>query len=164
MSFLKGFVTALVLLVIAVVAVVFSGVFNIAATYPDNAAVEWLLHTTMKRSVQARAGTATRPPATDEQIRAGAHFYNETCVYCHGGPGKDPVDIGKGLNPEPPFLADTVGDWTTAQLLWIVRNGVRMSGMPSFAGSHKDEEIVDVVAFIQRLPKMTPEQYDKLTQ
>jgi mono/diheme cytochrome c family protein len=164
MSFLKGFVTALVLLVIAVAAVVYSGVFNIAATWPDNSVVEWVLHTTMKRSVQSRAGAATRPPATDEQIRAGAHVYSETCVYCHGGPGKDPVDIGKGLNPEPPYLADTVGDWTTAQLLWIVRNGVRMTGMPSFAGSHKDEEIANVVAFIQRLPKMTPEQYDKLTQ
>jgi len=102
--------------------------------------------------------------ATEEQVRAGAHVYNETCVYCHGGPGKDPVDIGKGLNPEPPYLVDTVGDWTTAQLLWIVRNGVRMTGMPSFAGSHKDDDIVNVVAFIQRLPKMTPEQYDKLTQ
>jgi mono/diheme cytochrome c family protein len=164
MRFLKGVGTAVVLFVVVVAAIIFSGVFNVAATWPDNAVVEWVLHTAMKRAVQTRAGAATRPPATDEEIRAGAHFYSDACVYCHGGPGKDPVDIGKGLNPEPPFLADVVGNWTTAQLFWIVKNGVRMTGMPSFGVSHKDEEIVNVVAFIQQLPKMTPEQYDKLTQ
>jgi mono/diheme cytochrome c family protein len=164
MQFLKGFLTALLLIIIAGAVVMFSGVFNVAATWPDNAAVEWLLHTAFIRSVQSHAGTAALPAPTQEQIRAGAHLYNETCVYCHGGPGHDPVDIGKGLNPEPPYLVDTVGSWTPAQLFWIVKNGVRMAGMPAFGQSHSDDEIRNVVAFIQQLPKMTPEQYDKLAQ
>lgn len=165
MSFLKGFLTAVVLFIVGDLAVVFSGVFNVAATWPDNSAVAWVLHTTMMRSVKSRAGTApVLSQPTDAQIRAGAHFYNETCIYCHGGPDKDPSDIGKGLNPEPPFLADTVGNWTAEQLFWIVKNGVRMSGMPALGPSHKDDEIANVVAFVQRLPKMTSQQYDELVK
>ena len=69
------------------------------------------------------------------------------------------MDIGKGLNPEPPYLADTVGRWTAPELFWIVKNGIRMTGMPSFGGTHADAELKAAVAFIQRLPRMTPEQY-----
>jgi hypothetical protein len=72
--------------------------------------------------------------------------------------------IGKGLNPEPPYLADTVGRWTNAQLFWIIKNGIKMTGMGSYGAVHKDEEIWNLVAFVQRLPKMTPEQYGQMEQ
>src|SRR5207247_9017962 len=100
----------------------------------------------------------------DAQAKEGARLYNETCVYCHGAPGKDPEDIGKGLNPEPPFLPDTIEGWSTAEVFWIVKNGVKMTGMPSFGASHKDDEIWKVVAFVQKLPKMKPEEYKQMTQ
>lgn len=164
MRFLWGFVTALVIFILGGLAVVFTGVFNVAAVWPDNALVTWALHTTMHRSVELRAGTGAPAQFTDAQVSAGAHLYNETCIYCHGAPGKDPADIGKGLNPEPPFLPDTAAEWTSAQLFWIVKNGVRMTGMPAFGASHKDDELWNAVAFVQRLPKMTPEQYDKMVQ
>ncbi|QCI67032.1 c-type cytochrome [Phreatobacter stygius] len=158
MKFIAGFIVALVALAIAGFAVVYSGVVNVAARGPDSAPVAWLLTTAMQRSVARRAAAEPQPaPSTD--LKLGFRFYNETCVYCHGGPGKDPVDFGKGLIPEPPYLADTVAGWTGAELYWIVKNGVRMTGMPSFADSHKDEELRAVVAFIQKLPGMTPEQY-----
>lgn len=164
MRFLWGVIVTIVAIIVAGLAVIFSGVFNVAATWEDNPAVAWALHKTFIRSVQSRAGTTAPAPFTDVQVKAGAHLYNETCVYCHGGPGKDPVDIGQGLNPEPPFLSDTVGTWTAPQLFWIVKNGVRMSGMPGFGKTHKDEDLWNVVAFIQRLPQMKPEQYDELTK
>jgi mono/diheme cytochrome c family protein len=99
------------------------------------------------------------PAANDEQMRAGYKLYSETCVYCHGAPGKDPTDIGKGLNPEPPYLPDVVGRWSSGELYWIVHNGVRMTGMPAFGETHSDEELRAVVAFIQKLPGMTEEQF-----
>ena len=70
-----------------------------------------------------------------------------------------PVDIGKGLNPEPPYLSDTVSRWTAPELFWIVKNGIRMTGMPAFGGTHSHAELKAAVAFIQRLPTMTPAQY-----
>jgi mono/diheme cytochrome c family protein len=119
----------------------------------------------MQRSVAEHAQGINAPAQlTDEQAREGARVYNETCVYCHGAPGKDPVDIGKGLNPEPPFLPDTIADWKTGEVFWIIKNGIKMTGMPSFGPSHKDDEIWKLVAFVQRMPKMTPEQYEQMTQ
>jgi mono/diheme cytochrome c family protein len=163
-KFLLGFLAAVLLFILGALAVVYSGVFNVAATWPDNAVVAWVLHETMEHSVQSRAGTSAPASFTDAQVTAGAKLYNDTCIYCHGGPGKDPADIGQGLNPEPPFLPDTAAGWTSAQLFWIVKNGVRMTGMPAFGKSHKDDELWSIVAFVQRLPKMKPEEYDQLVK
>ena len=165
MRFILGFVVALVLAVIAALAITFSGAYNVAANVPDAGIVSWLLSTNMQRSVMRQARQIDAPPQlTDEQARQGLRIYKETCVYCHGAPGKDPGDIGKGLNPEPPYLPDTAGRWTDAQLFWIVKNGIKMTGMASYGSVHNDDEIWALVAFVQRLPHMTPEQYAKMEQ
>ena len=49
-------------------------------------------------------------------------------------------------------------------MFWIIKNGVKMTGMPSFGPSHKDDEIWKLVAFVQKLPKMKPEEYNQMTQ
>ncbi|MGO4677552.1 cytochrome c [Bosea sp. 2YAB26] len=158
MRFIAGFVTAFIVLAIAGLALVFSGLVNIAAREPHSAPVFVLLQTAMRQSVARQAAKVPAPaPSTD--ISRGFRLYNETCVYCHGAPGKDPTDIGKGLNPEPPFLPDTIQHWSAAEILWIVKNGVRMTGMPSFADTHSDDDLRAVVAFVQKLPTMTEEQY-----
>jgi mono/diheme cytochrome c family protein len=164
MRFFRGFVVALIVLAIGAVAVAFSGVISVAANYPDNSVVQWFLSTAMMNSVARHAQGIQAPGQfTDEQARAGLAIYRETCVYCHGAPGQDPGDIGKGLNPEPPYLPDVVGNFTSGQLFWIIKNGVRMTGMAAYGGDvHKDDEIWSLVAFIQRLPKMTPEQYKQM--
>jgi len=160
MKVVTGFVLGWVVLAVAALLLVFSGFYNVAASKQDNPIIAWLLSTTMRRSVAHHADAAAAPrPSTEDQVRQGFKLYNETCVYCHGGPGKDPVDIGQGLNPEPTYLADTVGRWTAPELFWIVKNGIRMTGMPSFGRTHADAELKAAVAFIQRLPQMTPAQY-----
>jgi len=160
MKVVIGFILGWVVLAVAALLVVYSGSYDVAASQPENTITAWLLSTTMRRSVAHHADAAATPgPSTEDQVRQGFKLYNETCVYCHGAPGKDPDDIGKGLNPEPPYLADTVGPWTAPELFWIVKNGIRMTGMPSFGGTHADAELKAAVAFIQRLPQMTPEQY-----
>jgi mono/diheme cytochrome c family protein len=163
--FIAGFLAALVVVIIAALAFTYSGSYNVAANVPDAGIVSWLLSTNMQRSVMNQA-QAIKAPAqlTDEQARQGARFYRETCVYCHGAPGKDPGDIGKGLNPEPPYLPDTIGRWTSGQLFWIIKNGIKMTGMASYGTVHNDDEIWTLVAFVQMLPKMTPEEYAKMEQ
>ena len=165
MRFILGFLAALVVAVVAALAITYSGSYNVAANVPDPGLVSWLLSTNMQRSVTTHA-QAVKAPAqlTDEQARQGLRIYKETCVNCHGAPGKDPSDIGKGLNPEPPYLPDTVGRWTSAQLFWIIKNGIKMTGMASYGAVHNDDEIWALVAFVQRLPNMTPEQYAKMEQ
>ena len=165
MRFIAGFIAALIVLALAGLLYMYSGAYNVAASVPDPKFMDWILATTMQRSVAKHAqGTNAPAQLTEEQAREGARIYNETCIYCHGAPGKDPVDIGKGLNPEPPFLPDTIARWNAAEVFWIIKNGVKMTGMAAFGASHKDDEIWKLVAFVQRLPKMTPQQYDQMTQ
>ena len=110
MKVVTGFILGWVVLAVAALLVVYSGSYDVAASKPENTITAWLFSTTMRRSVAHHADAAATPgPSTEDQVRQGFKLYNETCVYCHGAPGKDPVDIGKGLNPEPPYLADTVG-------------------------------------------------------
>jgi mono/diheme cytochrome c family protein len=165
MRFIWGFLAALILIVAGALAVTYAGAYNVAANIPDTGFVKWLLSTNMQRSVARHAGSIGAPAQmSDQQAKDGARIYKETCVYCHGAPGIDPGDIGKGLNPEPPYLPDTVGRWTSAQLFWIIKNGIKMTGMASYGAVHKDEEIWNLIAFVQRLPKLTPEQYGQMEQ
>jgi mono/diheme cytochrome c family protein len=53
-------------------------------------------------------------------------------------------------------------DWSTANLFWIVKNGIKMTGMPAFGPTHDDKTIWNIVAFVNQLPNMTAEQYRAL--
>jgi mono/diheme cytochrome c family protein len=165
MRFVWGFLCAFVLVVIAALVVTYTGWYNVAANIPDHPAAKWFLSTNMKQSVARQAQSVTGPAQlTDEQARQGARIYRDTCVYCHGAPGKDPGSIGKGLNPEAVYLPDAVKRWRDAELFWIIKNGIRMTGMASYGAAHNDDEIWALVAFIRRLPNMTPEQYGQMEQ
>ena len=75
------------------------------------------------------------------------------CVSCHGAPGVDASEAGDGLNPPAPDLTlPRVQKRTDGELFWLVQNGIRMTGMPAFGTTHKDEEIWKIVAFVRRLP------------
>jgi mono/diheme cytochrome c family protein len=163
MKFIGGFVVGLIAVAAAALLIMYTGSYNVAASVPDNPIVEWFLSNTMIHSVINRAKSVKAPEQlTDKQAQAGFLIYKDTCVYCHGAPGRDPADIAKGLNPDPPDLSDAAGDMTSGELFWIIKNGIKMSGMASYAKVHNDDEIWNVVAFVQRLPKMTPEEYRRL--
>ena len=147
-------------LIVAIVAGVFffGGYYNIAATEQDNGAVAWALIQVRQASIDRHA-TDTPPgtlndPAT---IQAGAKaFAARGCVNCHGGPGAPWAKFSEGLNPGPPDLKDVVGGLQPREIFWVVKNGIRMTGMPSFAGAGvPDPEIWSMVAFLKKLPTVS---------
>jgi mono/diheme cytochrome c family protein len=163
MRFIAGFIAALIVICIAGLIYIYSGAFNVAATAPYPKILDWVLSTTMDRSVSQHAKEIQAPAQlTDEQAREGARLYTRSCIFCHGAPWRDAGAISKGLSPEPPSLTDVSEDWSAAELFWIVKNGVKMSGMPAFGPTRKDDEIWNVVALVQRMKKdMTPEQFNQ---
>lgn len=66
--------------------------------------------------------------------------------------------MGRGLRPQPPPLADVVAEWSAAELFWIIKHGIRMTGMPAWGPTHGDEEVWAIVAFVQTLPTMSAEE------
>jgi mono/diheme cytochrome c family protein len=141
-----------------------AGVFEVAANQPESAAASGALSFVMEHSVRSRARAVTAPPLdSPEMVAEGARHYSADCAQCHGGPGREPDELARGLNPEPPKLAETAGEWSDAELFWITRNGIRHTGMPAWGGIDPDQELWTTVAFVRKLPQMTPEEYARLT-
>ena len=139
---------------------VLSGLYDVSASRPDNAVVRWLLVTARDRSIDRRAAEITVPPLADPKlIQEGFEHYHEMCTGCHLAPGIQSSEIREGLNPQPPLLADVVPHSSPARLFWVIKHGVKMTGMPAWGKSHSDQMIWAMVAFLQQLPTLTPEQY-----
>ena len=156
---------SLLLLLVAVAVAIYAGLYNIAADVPHTQPVYWLLDTVRERSVTARAQNIAVPNNLNDanRISRGAGQYAEMCSGCHLAPGMKRTEISQGLYPRAPELRRQT-DLTPADQFWIVKHGVKMTGMPAWGITHDDELLWDVVAFVRKLPKLTPEQYETLVK
>lgn len=149
----------------AALAYMYSGRYNVAATAPHNALSRWILQTTQKNSVREHAEKVGEPPRlAAEEVRQAAGNFDKMCVVCHGAPGVERGEYGKGITPTPPDLAKEAAKWSERELFWIVKHGIKFAGMPAFGPTHSDEEIWGLVAFLKRLPQMSPAEYRQLAQ
>ncbi len=165
MKVLAAVIVTLAVPVILGIVFMYSGIYNVAASEPHTRLVFWVLSTTMENSVEARAGQVQVPQgfearATDDAAR----HYSQMCETCHGAPGVEPSEIGKGLNPKPPDLKKKARELSPAELFWIAKHGIKMSGMPAFGKTYADEDLWRTVAFIKKLPRIGPAEYRKLVQ
>jgi mono/diheme cytochrome c family protein len=160
--FLSGIVCAFFIAALAGTAWIYSGWHNIAALEPHGQVMTWVFSTTMRRSVRAHAVGITAPGDLATRASSGFDDFDEMCVECHSAPGLERGEIGKGLNPRPPRLTNAAQRWSPSELFWIVKNGVRMTGMPAFGPTHDDAILWAIVAFLQQLPSLSPEQYKSM--
>jgi len=131
------------------------GFYDVSASSPHGGLVSWLLSTTSHASVERRAGEIDVPDLDDVALTlAGVNDFAGMCAGCHGAPGQEPEAMGQGLNPPPPDLADSAAHMTPAELFWVTKNGIKMTGMPAWGASHADEALWPVVAFMTRLPEL----------
>jgi mono/diheme cytochrome c family protein len=146
----------------------FGGFFNVAANQMDPDIVNRLLESVREASI-ARHSTDQPPVSLDDAatVQAGARAFSQRgCVYCHGGPGADWAKFSEGLNPGPPDLKDVANDLSAQEIFWVVRNGIKMTGMPSFAASDPpvpDQEIWTIAAFVKKLPNVSEDDYKAWT-
>jgi mono/diheme cytochrome c family protein len=157
-------VTVLVTLVVIALlgaVFVFSGLYNVSAAQPHTGFVKGLLSTISDRSIDTHAKKMTPPPVDSAGLLEGAEHFHEMCVVCHGAPGVAKDEIAEGLNPRAPELSrHAAGEFSESQLFWIIKNGIKFTGMPGFGQSHTDEQIWEMTAFVKRMDKMTAAQYE----
>jgi len=165
---------------IAGLGVLYSGLYPMGADVPHNRLTYWALETMRERSIARAIRDIEVPPLDDAGLLlSGGADYNDMCTGCHLKPGKSESELALGLYPRPPNLAMSAtvhhqaetgeggghGDLSTsaARQFWIIKHGIKASGMAAFGATHDDGRIWAMVAFLQKLPELTPAQYQILT-
>jgi len=161
-----AFVAVLLLIVGACLGLfVYAGAYDIGADAPHSAPVAWMIEQVRDRSVAARA-RAIAPPAdlaSPGRIAAGAGLYAEMCAGCHLAPGMERTEISQGLYPPAPLLTRG-GDLSPAEEFWIIKHGIKLTGMAAWGRTHDDTLIWDMVAFLRRAPSLDTASYQALVK
>ncbi len=158
---LIGLVAGVLLTLAGGIGIGLSGAFNVAATVQDAPPLKWFLHETFEASVDKRASAIT-PPAgwsAPDRIARGARSFAAMCAGCHTPPGMTDTPRAVGLNPKPPALVDLADHSPPANTFWVIKNGVRMTGMPAFGPTHDDDTLWDLAAFVQNAGSLSAEDY-----
>jgi mono/diheme cytochrome c family protein len=152
-----------VVVVVGGLGFIYSGVYDIAATAHHWPITNWVIATMRDRSIEAHAAGISVPPGFDDpaKVLMGADHFAAHCAICHGAPGVPRGDIAEGLYPQPPNLAKMDMDHSPAELFWVLKHGLKMTGMPAWS-DHSDEELWATVAFLEKLPMMSEADYAKL--
>ena len=142
---------------------VWSGVYSVAASRGHWKATEWFLTFAMRNSVKTHALGIEVPPLDNADLVAlGAAHFHGGCAYCHGAPGIPTSPIAMAMLPPPPDLATDMRPWRDRELFWIIKNGIKMTGMPAFGVTHSDEELWAIVAFMKKMGDLSPEEYQRM--
>jgi len=171
MKFIKLTVLLAILGAGLAASIIYSGLVNVAADEPHGDFVYWLLETARKNSITNAAQDIEVPDLSDpELLLTGGSDYEFMCSSCHLKPGQLESDMSLGLYPVPPNLSvsrpahEHADDKQLArENFWVIKHGIKASGMPAWGKTHSDERIWAMVAFIKQLPDLTAEQYQVLT-
>ena len=135
-----------------------SGRYDFAADQPHTAIVESLIEQARERSISSRAASIEVPDLSDpKHALQGAGNYAAMCAGCHLGPGTKETELSRTLYPAPPDLStDRVG---AAEAFWVIKHGVKASGMPAWGKVMSDDDVWNMVAFLQQLPELDETKY-----
>ncbi len=176
MIYIKFLSIGIFITTLAAVSFIYSGLYPVGADEKHNAFTFWLLENLRNNSI-ARAAKNIDVPSLDdpELLLSGGADYNDMCSGCHLKPGQKESDMSLGLYPAPPNLTLRPQEHghedkshndpliNAKQNFWVIKHGIMASGMAAFGPTHDDDRIWAMVAFIQNLPELTPEQYQILT-
>lgn len=170
---IKCLSVATIVIVVGGLGFVYSGLYPMGADVPHNKLTFWVLETLRERSLARAAGDIEVPAdiTSPDRLLAGGADYNDMCAVCHLSPGQQDSDFSLGLYPVPPNLSESPdvhghGDGPIERdqrRFWIIKHGIKASGMPAWGPGHDDDRIWNMVAFLEKLPSLTPEQYQILS-
>lgn len=156
---------AITLAILPVAALLFAwiGFFNVGASSGHWKITDWFLHFAMRSAVRTYALAVEVPEKLPRHaIQPAAGHFARGCAICHGAPGEPRSPAVLRMLPQPPDLAERVGEWNDAELFRIVKHGIRFTGMPAWPSQARDDEVWAMVAFLRDLPAMDQRTYRDL--
>ncbi|HWR34717.1 MAG TPA: cytochrome c [Clostridia bacterium] len=120
----------------------------------EKALATWAMDTYVDRHAPRQENPT---PITNENLIDGAKEFEEHCAFCHGGAKSKVSPLAGKFNPPVPQIINRVPHDPDANLFWITKHGIRLTGMPSWDGHLTDEEIWKIIAFVKHSDKLPPE-------
>lgn len=162
MKFIMAAIVVAGVLIALAIAAVYGGWFSVAADEPHSRLIYGFMEKLRSRSITTRAGQLQSPALDDPAlIAAGARHYAAMCSECHLAPDQKDSELRRGLYPKPPNLTQPIKA-TASEAFWVIKHGIKMSGMPAWGVTHDDQSIWALVAFVQKLPGLSAAQYQAL--
>jgi mono/diheme cytochrome c family protein len=163
-NFLLGVLFALLVLLVGGFAYLRLGFAEVRADLPPSKWERALMFSAVHASVRRSAPELPNPiPATNENLVAGGKIYLDGCAGCHGTPGK-PDTSSDSLYPPIPQLPVTGTTYTEAQIFYVAKHGVRLSGMFANGKWDSDEKLWTVAAYIARIKSLPPQVQQELAK
>lgn len=158
-----GILISLLVAALAAISAAYTGLYDVSALSPHSRIAGWYLSTASRAAIKRGAVGIAIPDTADKAlVMAGINDYEAMCVGCHGAPGKRPGPVGLGLNPPAPVLQESAERMSVAELFWVTKHGIKMTGMPAWGATHDDDAIWPVVTFISKLPSLDESGYREL--
>jgi thiosulfate dehydrogenase len=155
-----GVVLGVILVPAIIVLVVYSGVLPAAANSSAMRFEPLLANLGLGARIARQAPARDVSNVSTSDLVAGADVYQKHCAVCHGLPGQQQGPVGAGMFPTAPRLFSPDGmvtDDSAGETYWKVKNGIRLSGMPSFEKVLSDDQMWQVTAVVKRADKLPPE-------
>ena len=141
-----------------------SGVIPLRASAGHWGITEWLLQFGMRRSIATHSLVLKAPTNLEDSamVLRGAGHYETGCRSCHGAPGTPPPRIGQAMLPPAPELGTRIPEFTPEELFYVVKHGLKFTGMPAWPAQERDDEVWAMVAFLLKLPGIDGDDYRRL--
>jgi thiosulfate dehydrogenase len=156
-NFVLGIVITIVVLVIGGVGLALLGFLPTRANVPPTQMERHLAMSALDNSVERHAPRINNPvPPTDDNLIEGLKIYTMNCALCHGGIDRQPSTLAKSFYPPPPNLILHPPDDEEWHVFYVIRTGVRLSGMPAWDKALSEPDMWKVTSFLSRIEKLPP--------
>ena len=157
-------VIVLVVVVLAAVAVVNVVIHGVSARDQPTRSEVVLARTLRHFAVPMKMRSMKNPvPMSAPALQEGREHFADHCAQCHGNDGRGQTDMGRSLYPRAPDMTlPETQKLSDGELFAIIRNGVRLTGMPGWGGEHSEQDDWKLVLFIRHLPQMSKEEAESM--
>ena len=154
---LLGAALILAILLLAALAITRLGLMPVSADGPHSNLEARIMPAVLHASIVHHAsGETNRVPLNEDNLKAGIDTYKTMCARCHSTPGGNPSVYGQSFYPPAPQLPSGMYPYTDAQLFWVIKHGIRNTGMPAWGGMLSDDEIWQLVSLLKNSQDLPP--------
>jgi len=154
---LLGAVLTLALLSLSALALTWLGLMPVSADGTHSRLEARVMPVVLHASIVRHASGETNPVVLNEDnLKAGVDTYRAMCARCHSTPEGNASVYGQSFYPPAPQLPKGMANYTDSQLFWLIKHGIRNTGMPAWAGMLSDDEIWQIVSLLKNSQDLPP--------